>query len=107
MKKLILSALTVTLLWSCGGNKSSDGGMREGKGGAYYGGVFRTNEIEDFRSLYPLNITEIHGLHIAENVYEGLVKLSQSDLSITPCLAEKWEKTNDTKSWTFYIRKGV
>ncbi len=107
MKKLIWSALTFTLLWSCGGNKNSEGGIHEGKGGIYYGGIFRVNEIEDFRSLYPLNVTESAGLHITSTIYEGLVKLSQSDLSIAPCLAEKWDKSDDIRAWTFYIRKGV
>jgi len=107
MKKVILPVLIILLLWSCGGNKGTEGEMREGKGGVYYGGVFRMNETEDFRSLYPLNVTENVGLHIATNIYEGLVKLSQSDLSIIPCLAEKWNKSDDAKVWTFYLRKGV
>jgi len=106
MKKLLFSALTLTLLWSCGGGKE-EGGMREGKGGVYYGGIFKTNEIEDFRSLYPINVSENVGLHIASQAYEGLVKLTQADLSLAPCLAEKWDKSDDAKTWTFSIRKGV
>ena len=107
MKKVIFSTLIIALLWSCGGNKDNEGGIHEGKGGIYYGGVFRSNEIEDFRSLYPLNVTEIVSIHVASQVYEGLVKLSQTDLSTMPCLAEKWDKTGDAKTWTFYIRKDV
>lgn len=107
MQKAIFSILTATLLWSCGGNKDSEGGIREAKGGVYYGGIFKSNEIEDFKSLYPLNVTEIVSIHIAANAYEGLVKLSQTDLSITNCLAEKVDKTKDAQTWTFYIRKDV
>lgn len=107
MKNVIFSSLIATLLLSCSGNKGTDGGIHEGKGGVYFGGVFRTNEIEDFRSLYPLNNSELVGLHIGSHVYEGLVKLSQTDLTVLPCLAEKWDKTGDAKTWTFYIRKGV
>lgn len=107
MKKLLFSTVVISFLFSCGGGKENEGGIYEGKGGVYYGGVFRTNEIEDFRSLYPLNVTEVVSIHIANQVYEGLVKLSQTDLSILPCLAERWDKTDDAKTWTFYIRKGV
>lgn len=108
MNKILFAAITATLLWSCGGNNGDDAGMREGKGGKFYGGVLRTNEIEDFRSLYPLGVNEIASIHIASNMYEGLVKLTQSaDLTPVPCLAEKIEKTDDAKTWTFYIRKGV
>lgn len=32
---------------------------KTGLGGVEYGGVFSVNEIEDFGSLYPLNITDV------------------------------------------------
>ena len=87
MKKGIYSLLVAALLASCGGGKSNSGESREANGGVYYGGVFRMNEVEDFRNLFPLNITETTSDHIAKQVYEGLVKLSQADLSILPSLA--------------------
>ncbi len=107
MKKAIYSLLVTALLASCGGGNNATSGSRKAKGGVYYGGVFRMNETEDFRNLYPLNITETVSLRITNQVYEGLVKLSQADLSIIPCLAEKWDKNADATQWTFYIRKGV
>jgi oligopeptide transport system substrate-binding protein len=107
MKKAIYSLIIVGLLASCGGGNNQTGESRKAKGGVYYGGVFRMNEVEDFRSLYPLNITEVSSQRIANQVYEGLVKLSQADLTIVPCLAEKWDKNADATQWTFNIRKGV
>lgn len=107
MKKIIYSLLVTAVLASCGGGGNTPGGTRKAKGGVYYGGVFRMNEVEDFRNLYPLNITETVSHRIANQVYEGLVKLSQADLSIIPCLAEKWERNADATQWTFHIRKGV
>lgn len=107
MKKAIYLLLVIGLLSSCGDGGNPTGETHKAKGGVFYGSVFRMNEIEDFRSLYPLNITEEVGLHITNQVYEGLVKLSQEDLTITPCLAEKWEKNADASQWTFHIRKGV
>ena len=107
MKKAIYSLLVAALLASCGGGNNTTGGSRKGKGGVYYGGVFRMNETEDFRNLFPLNVTETVSQRITNQVYEGLVKLSQVDLTIVPCLAEKWEKNADASQWTFHIRKGV
>lgn len=78
-----------------------------GKGGVQYGGVFSVNEIEDFRSLYPLSITDVTGHRIANQVYEGLVKLDQQTLEIKPGLAESWEISDDGKVYTFALRKGV
>lgn len=107
MKKVIYSLLVVGFLSSCGGGNNTTGESRKAKGGVYYGGVFRMNEVEDFRNLFPLNITEVTSHRIANQVYEGLVKLSQDDLTILASLAEKWEKNADASQWTFHIRKGV
>jgi len=107
MKKAFYLFITTVLLAACGGENSSTGESHEGKGGVYYGGVFRVNELEDFRNLYPLNATEVVSTRIAGQVYEGLVKPNPDDLSIVACLAEKWTKNEDASQWTFSIRKGV
>lgn len=79
----------------------------EAPGGVYYGGVFRMNELEDFKNLYPLAIIDVVSHRVANQVYEGLVKLNQADLTITPGLAYKWETNEDQTFWTFHLRKGV
>jgi len=63
----------------CGGEADKTMGNGERKkgelvktdGDRYYGGVFRINELEFLRSLYPLNITETVGGRIARSIYEG------------------------------------
>ena len=107
MKKIIYSFLVLGLLASCGSNNSSKENNKKANGSVNYGGVFRMTEIEDFRSLYPLDITEVVSQRISSQVYEGLVKLSQADLTILPSLAQKWEKNADASQWIFLIRKGV
>jgi len=87
--RLFTSYLLIALFCACAGdstntnstNNNTQNGERkrgeiaEAKGGKYYGGVFRINEPEYFRSLYPLNITEVAGNRITTSIYEGLVKL--------------------------------
>jgi oligopeptide transport system substrate-binding protein len=110
MKRIfVISALVgLGLLSGCGGNGKSGGGeTKEGKGGVVYGGVFKMNEVEDFKSLYPLDITEVGSHRIGNQVYEGIVKLNQEDLSVEPCLAEKWDVNEDATQFTFYLRKGI
>jgi len=109
MKKIAFSLFIIStvFLTSCGGDETSSDGSKQAKGGVYYGGIFRINELEDFRNLFPLNQTEVVSTRIGAQVYEGLVKPDAKDLSIVPCLAEKWEKNADASQWTFTIRKGV
>lgn len=97
----------VAALASCGDRKGTGQETREAKGNVYYGGVLRLNEVENFRNLYPLNITEAISHRIANQVYEGLVKLSQNDLTVVPALAERWEVNPEATQWKFFLRKGV
>lgn len=109
MKKIIYLLIGATvMLSSCGGDKKDD--IKEtkiAKGDVKYGGVFRANETEDFKSLYPLNVTMSLEQRIASQIYQGLVKLDQEDLSIIPSLSDKWDINEDATSFTFHIRKGI
>lgn len=59
MKKSIYAFLVAGIFASCGGADKATGEFRKAEGGVYYGGVFRMNENEDFRNLFPLNVTEV------------------------------------------------
>lgn len=107
MKKLILFSISLFLIYSCGTEETSQEGLTKLKGGKYKGGILRINEVEFFRNLYPLNVTDLISYNIANQIYEGLVKPSQTDLSILPALAESWTQNENATLWTFHIRKGV
>jgi oligopeptide transport system substrate-binding protein len=113
MKKIFipLAAGLFTLgLASCSScsdeNKGNHDGA-EGKGGVYMGGVMRMNEVEAFKSLNPIAVNEIVGFHIGSQLFEGLVKFDQNDLSIKPAIARSWESNANQTEWTFHIRQGV
>lgn len=105
---LLSLSLFMLLLASCGGgNKSAEAKKREAKGGVKYGGVFRFNETEFYKSLYPHGITEVVGHRITNQVYEGLVRFNQKDLTIEPCLAKSWEVDSTATVYTFHLQTGV
>ena len=110
MRKIFLVTLVCAIgLMSCGDDKKKggQGGPVEGEHGIMLGGAFRMNEVQDFRNLYPLNITEVVGHRITNQIYEGLLKYSQKDLEIIPSIAETWEVNEDATRFTFHLREGV
>jgi len=108
MRAILFSSIAVILLFtSCGGGSEKAKQHKTAKGGVRYGGNFRYNETEYFKTIYPLGITESVGHHIVSQIYEGLVSFNPKDLTIDPCLAENWTVSPDAKSYTFKLRQGV
>jgi peptide/nickel transport system substrate-binding protein len=106
---LIASALTlgVASCNSCSGDKKDNHDGAEAKGGVYMGGVMRLNEVEAFKSLNPISVNEVVSFHIGTQLFEGLVKFDQADLSVKPAIASHWEINENQTEWTFHIRQGV
>ncbi|CAN5116381.1 ABC transporter substrate-binding protein [soil metagenome] len=111
MKRLQISlafALLATIILTGCGPDTNDGSQnRAANGPVKYGGVFRMNETEDFRTLFPIAIVEVVGGHIGAQVYEGLVKFNQKDLAVMPGLAYRWESLDSATRFVFHLRQGV
>lgn len=75
--------------------------------GSHYGGVFNLNETEPLRSIFPLTLTQASAFRIMSQVYQGLVSFDPDDLSIVPCLAEKWDVDASATQYTFHLRPHV
>lgn len=99
--------LTVFFASCNSGSTSSSDKKKAAKGEVKYGGVFRYNETEFFKSIYPLGITEVVGHRIANQIYEGLVRFNPKDLTIEPLLAKKWEVDSSATVYTFHLHTGV
>lgn len=95
------------LLVSCGNDNVKKDNTAEAKGGIYTGGIMRLNEVENIKSLMPIAINEQNSYHLAAQVYEGLVKYNQIDLSILPGVAYKWEVSEDQTEYTFHLRSNA
>ncbi|MGZ4097505.1 MAG: ABC transporter substrate-binding protein, partial [Bacteroidia bacterium] len=104
----IASATALILLTSCNTNNSEHNtNTSELKGGVYMGGILRVNEVEAFKSLMPISINEVNSFHIATQVYEGLVKFNQVDLSIVPGIAKSWDISADKTEYIFHLRSNA
>lgn len=65
------------------------------------------NETERIRSIFPLGLTQAVAFRVASPIYEGLVRFDPRDLTIAPCLAERWDVSDDGLTYTFHLRQGV
>lgn len=103
---LYISCLMST---GCGSENGKKAGPSERKayGPVSNGGVLKLNEEEYLRSLYPLNITEVSGHRIANQIYEGLVRLDQADLTIQPNISKGWDIDSTKTLYTFHLRGDV
>lgn len=108
MKKSLFFILSLAVFYtSCSNPGSESGSTKVAKGDKVYGGSLRINETENYQTLYPFAITDIGSAHIANQIYEGLVKFNTKDLSIKASLAEKWDLDPSGTTYTFHLKKGV
>lgn len=110
MKKLLFLLSAAALWGSCGGEKGEGAEenveKRVAKGGVEYGGVFKVNEFEDFKSLYPLSIIDAPSYRIATQIYEGPLKFDQATLNTIPGLADV-TANEDATVFTLKVRDNV
>ncbi|MCC6845127.1 MAG: ABC transporter substrate-binding protein [Bacteroidetes bacterium] len=105
----VASLIIAAISFGCGDGKREDNsGMqfRAAKGGKFYGGTYRVNEVGDLRSLDPVGINDVTSHHIAHQVYDLLVDFDEN-LHLKPELAESWEISPDGLTYTYHLRKGV
>lgn len=110
MRKFLAILIGASLVLSCTNTPetgTSPEALREAKGGKFYGGLFKVNESDYFKNLFPHNIRDAISYRIATQVYEGLVKFNPEDLSWMPSLAESWEVDSSKTIYTFKLRQGV
>ncbi len=108
MRKLakFSAILLVAFLVSCSGEKSNKS-HEIAKGNRVYGGTFTISETEDFQTLLPTALTDAVSSFLSNQIYEGLIRLSVTDLSVYPGLAEDWTVDSSGTSYTFHLKKGV
>jgi oligopeptide transport system substrate-binding protein len=68
--------------------------------------VYRRPLGGDPATLDPARVSDIYGLAVAQQIFDGLVEFDQT-LTIVPALAQYWKATRDGLTWTFTLRKGV
>jgi oligopeptide transport system substrate-binding protein len=105
--KRIILFLSIVFFFTTCKQKIKEERSEEANGGVFYGGVFKINELDDFKNLFPLSILDVVSFRIASQCYEGLVRFDQADLKIIPAIADSWKSNDDNTIWTFKLRNNV
>lgn len=104
-KSLFLLLSTASLiLASCGGEKET---MKEAVGGKMYGGEFSFMSAEKVNNLFPLSTIDVYAQRINNQIFEPLLKIDIETMNVTPAIAESYNVSDDARTFTFKIRKGV
>jgi ABC-type oligopeptide transport system substrate-binding subunit len=72
--------------------------------GAPKDGVLVFNAGEEPGTLDPALSHDIAGLKVLMHLFEGLFSYDPRDASPVPAVAERWEVSEDGKTWTFHLR---
>jgi peptide/nickel transport system substrate-binding protein/oligopeptide transport system substrate-binding protein len=74
--------------------------------GATFGGVFHRMLDNTPVTLDPTFAADMYGVAIVRQLFDGLVQFD-THLKPIPALAEFWEASQDGRTWTFTLRRGV
>src|SRR4051794_17422454 len=69
--------------------------------------VLVVGQIAEPKSLDPHAVTATNDFRILVNLYDGLVRFRDGSLDVVPGLAESWDISEDGRTYTFTLRRGV
>lgn len=106
MKNTLLIAISAfaLLISSCGSETPE---QRTAVGGKLYGGEFKFMSSERVDNLFPISSVDVYSQRLNAQIYEPLLKLDVQSMKVVPSIAESYKVSEDAKTFTFKIRKGV
>jgi peptide/nickel transport system substrate-binding protein len=103
MKKLLLVLLSSVIVAFAVSYSAEAGRKNDGRPD---GGVLSYGEYGRPATLDPITSNEMISLRLTELIFNGLVGINEKQ-EIVPELAERWERSADGRTYTFYLRKDV
>jgi peptide/nickel transport system substrate-binding protein len=68
--------------------------------------VFNYNEMNGLSSLDPAAASNFENISVVNQLFNGLVQ-AEDNLSIVPCIAQRYELSEDGMTYVFYLRSDV
>lgn len=107
--RLLYIALASFILFSCGDDKKTKTDDKETKDKT----TTNTTNVVDFavsdayQTLDPIEIIDVNSFQVQSQIFEGLLRFDENDLSLKPVLAKFWEVDAAGLVYTFHLNKGV
>jgi peptide/nickel transport system substrate-binding protein/oligopeptide transport system substrate-binding protein len=74
--------------------------------GTKFGGTYRRPLVNNAATLDPAFTTDIFSRAVVTQLFDGLVQFD-AHLNPLPAIAEFWKASQDRRTWTFSLRRGV
>ncbi len=103
MKRILLVLMSLTVVIFVMSFSAWAGPKKES---APNGGSLSYGEYGRPATLDPITSNEMISLRLTELIFNGLVGINERQ-EIVPELAERWERSSDGRTYTFYLRKDV
>lgn len=71
-----------------------------------YGGEYRAPLSVEPVMLDPARISDIYSINVAENLFDGLIRLDQK-MNVVGAIARRWKISRDHRTYTFELRDDV
>lgn len=72
-----------------------------------YGGHFRRHLSSDPANLDPAQTNTVRAVSVKMNIFDSLLRLDPKTLDIEPGAAESWSLSEDNRTITFRLRRGI
>lgn len=70
-------------------------------------GVLRLAQADPPDAFDPATLGDNRSIELAQNVFDGLTAVNETNLRVQPALARSWKISKDGKTYTFKLRKNV
>ncbi|MCB9500276.1 MAG: ABC transporter substrate-binding protein, partial [Erysipelotrichaceae bacterium] len=94
------------LFFSCGGEEKEKGKEVVAEATSEEA-IFNLALSENIQGFDPVKVVDGFSVQVLGQIYEGLLRFNEKDLSIEPSIAESWEVSDDGLIYTFYLKDNV
>ncbi len=105
LRRATLLGLSASAAYAFAGRITGSAPIRSARAAMPQGGLLRIGmRVHDIKDAHAVSWTE--GSNLARQIFDFLTRTDQDNVT-RPYLVEKWEASEDLRTWTLHLRNGV